>query len=166
MTGHQTPARTRVELFARSSLPSVAAQRRDTVTRRLEQLADVGHVSTVSVHTWQKKVPVEGDALENVLYETFSEWATDVGIGLEPFFDTRECFSRQTGERGTKLVLPAISLAVYRDDDLQSVYPHSTPTGARTVMDCLNALESGKSEPDDESDTDPETEESLVEAAD
>lgn len=164
MTGHRTPGRTRVELFARSTLPSVAAQRRDTVTRRLERLADEGHVATVTVHTWEKKVPVEGTTLENMLYETFTEWATDVGVDLDPFFDTRECYSWQNGERGTKLVLPAISLAVYRDDTLQSVYPHSTPNGARTVMDCLNALESSRHEPDH--DTDTETEEPLVDAAD
>lgn len=154
MTDTGIPAGPRVELFARSSLPSVVARRRDTVQTRLERLAADGHVSSVTVHTWDTKVPVEGNAFENLLYDSFGDWATDCAVDLAPFFDTRECFSRQTGERGTKLVLPALSLAVYRDETLQSVYPHSTPTGARTVMDCLQALESGRPEGDDDQNRD------------
>lgn len=162
MTDTGMPAGTRVELFARSSLPSVAARRRDTIRTRLERLTADGHVSSVTVHTWNAKVPAEGTAFENLVYDSFSDWAADGAVDLEPFFDTRECFSHQTGERGTKLVLPALSLAVYRDDTLQSVYPHSTPTGARTVMDCLQALESGHPDRDDDQDT----ERRLAEASD
>jgi hypothetical protein len=162
MTGDGTPVGTRVELFARSSLPSAVARRRDTVIGRLEGLAEDGHIATLDVHTWEKKVPVDGNAFENVVYEAFHEWAGSAGVELSPFFDTRECYSSRTGERGTRLVLPALSVAVYRDDDLQSVYPHSTATDARTVMDCLHALESGHGQRDE----DPDTERRPVEAAD
>jgi hypothetical protein len=144
MNGDGTPDGTRVELFARESLPEAGARRRDSVTGRLQRLATEGYVNQLNIHTWENKVPVDGDALENQLYDRFRAWAVDVGVDLEPFFDTRECYSYRTGDRGEQVVLPALCIAVYRDGDLQSVYPHSTNADSRSVMDCLHALESGR----------------------
>jgi hypothetical protein len=52
-----------------------------------------------------------------------------------------------TGDRGERLVLPALCIAIYRDGRLQTVYPHSTPQGSRTVLDCLNAIETVETDP-------------------
>lgn len=134
----------RVEFYARSTLPDVAVSRRDEVRGRLRRLADEGRLDVVETYSWPRKIPVEGDRRERRLYEQFRTWADDVGVSLSPFFDTRECYSMDTGDRGPRLVLPALCLAVYRDDRLRTVYPHSTVTGSRTVMDCLEALESGR----------------------
>jgi len=136
----------RVELFARSDLPSAANRRREAVTARLSRLADENHVDQVNIHTWEKKVPSDGSTLENLLYRTFEDWAADVGVELEPFFETRECYSWETGRRGAYLVLPALCLAVYRGEELQSVYPHAGDDETRTVMDGLCALASGRTE--------------------
>ncbi|MFB6165365.1 MAG: HTH domain-containing protein [Haloarculaceae archaeon] len=144
MTADGSTAGSRVELYARSSLPEVATRRRDQVAGRLRQLATEGHVSEVEIHTWEKKVPCDGDSDELALYEEFSEWADETGVDLAPFFDTRLCYSSETGERGERIVLPALCVAVYRDDVLQSVYPHSTNDGSRSVMDCLRAIESAR----------------------
>ncbi|AQL44386.1 hypothetical protein BV210_17420 [Halorientalis sp. IM1011] len=142
MSGNGSSTGTRVELFARSSLPEVAARRRDDVAGRLERLAREGHVDDVTIDTWEKKVPLsEGDSHER--YERFSEWAENTGVSLDPFFDTRSCYSMETGERGRWLVRPALCLAVYRDGDLDAVYPHSTTDGSRSVLDCLRAIEAG-----------------------
>jgi len=142
MSGDGTSEGTRVELFARSSLPEIAEQRRDQIATRLNELANTGHISQVEVHNWRKKVPIASDCRERTLYEEFTEWTEEVGVELAPFFDTRECYSMDSGEKGKRLVLPALCLAVYRDETLQSVYPHSTNDGSRSVMDCLRAIES------------------------
>lgn len=144
MNGDGTSEGMRVELYARRSLPEIAANRRDQVAGRLKQLADDGHVSEVEIHSWDKKVSIDAECREMDLYEEFSTWATEVGVSLEPFFDTRNCYSMETGEKGDRLVFPALCVAVYRDDTLQSVYPHSTNDGSRSVMDCLRAIESAR----------------------
>jgi hypothetical protein len=144
MSGEGTSTGTRVELYARESLPEAAMRRRDRVAGALSELAESGHVAQVEIHTWATKVPVDGDSTELDRYERFRAWTEDVGVELEPFFDTRQCYSMETGERGEQLVLPALCLAVYRDDRLQSVYPHSTNDGSRSVMDCLRAIESAR----------------------
>ncbi|SDG17873.1 HTH domain-containing protein [Halorientalis regularis] len=141
MSGNGSTAGTRVELFARSSLPEVASRRRDEVAGRLKQLVEDGHVDDVAIHTWEKKVPLSGDHDELTEYERFRDWAEETGVVLDPFFDTRSCYSMETGERGEWLVLPALCLAVYRDGDLDAVYPHSTNDGSRSVLDCLHAIE-------------------------
>ncbi|WP_424018914.1 HTH domain-containing protein [Halorientalis pallida] len=141
MSGNGSTAGTRVELFARSSLPEVASRRRDEVAGRLKQLVEDGHVDDVAIRTWEKKVPLSSDHDELTEYERFRDWAEETGVSLDPFFDTRSCYSMETGERGEWLVLPALCLAVYRDGDLDAVYPHSTNDGSRSVLDCLHAIE-------------------------
>lgn len=154
MNGNGTSEGMRVELYARQSLPDIAANRRDQVAGRLKQLADNGHVSEVTIHNWDKKVHVDAECREMDLYEEFLAWATEVGVGLEPFFDTRNCYSMETGEKGDQLVFPALCVAVYRDDTLQSVYPHSTNDGSRSVMDCLRTIESARRQVPSEFDDD------------
>lgn len=171
MSGNGTREGVRVELYARSSLPSVAQRRRETVERRLDELVDAGHVGALETETWNKKVPLDEPSFERDRYAEFEQWAGDVGVSLVPFFDTRDCYSMDTGERGDRLVLPAICLAIYRDETLQTVYPHSTPQGSRTVLDCLNAIETVETDPDDfgtppaTEDGDRERETEVVEAA-
>lgn len=141
MTGDGSTAGTRIELFARSTLPEVASRRRDQVAARLEQLAADGHVTDVTVETWERKVPLSENHDELTRYDRFRTWADETGVSLDPFFDTRTCYSMETGDRGEWLVLPALCLAVYRDGELDAVYPHSTNDGSRSVLDCLNAIE-------------------------
>jgi hypothetical protein len=156
---------TRVELYARSSLPTVATRRRDEIAGRLKELAETEHVSQVAIHNWQKKVPLAKSSRELELHETFETWAEEVGVSLGPFFETRECYAMDTGEKGERLVMPALCLAVYREDRLQSVYPHSTNDGARTVMDCLNAIETTpRSNVFEGSDDGEETDDAVLEA--
>jgi hypothetical protein len=170
MSGHGTQEGVRVELYARSSLPSVAQRRRETVERRLEDLVGAGHVGALETETWDKKVPLDEPTFERARFEEFEEWASEVGVSLDPFFDTRDCYSMETGERGDRLVLPALCVAIYRNETLQTVYPHSTPQGSRTVLDCLDAIETVETDPDPDDFGSPPSEErerdtEVIEAA-
>jgi hypothetical protein len=76
----------------------------------------------------------------------------------------------ETGERGDRLVLPALCVAIYRNETLQTVYPHSTPQGSRTVLDCLDAIETVETDPDPDDFGSPPSEErerdtEVIEAA-
>lgn len=144
MSGDGTRSGTRVELYARGSLSEVAGKRRDQVATRLNELASTGHISQVEIHNWTKKVPLDAESRERTLYEQFSEWADAVGVELRPYFHTRTCYSMDSGAKGERLVLPVLCLAVYRDETLQSVYPHTANDGPRSVMDCLRSIESAR----------------------
>lgn len=165
MTGDGTSEGTRVELYARSSLPEIAKKRRDQIAARLNDLAKAGHISQIEIHNWNKKVPLDADCRERAYYDEFSEWAREVGVDLAPFFDTRECYSMDSGEKGERLVLPALCLAVYRDETLQSVYPHSTNDGSRSVMDCLRAIESARRHTPGQETEETPTDDELLEAS-
>jgi hypothetical protein len=166
MIGNGSTAGTRVELYARSSLPEVASRRRDAVAGRLEQLADGGHVDDVAIRTWDKKVPLSSGRDELSAYDRFQDWADETGVSLEPFFDTRSCYSMESGERGEWLVLPALCLAVYRDGDLDAVYPHSTNDGSRSVLDCLHAIEAAPGRVTDPLESDATEQLNLAEVSD
>lgn len=140
-TTHRDQA-TRAELYVRSDLPTPAQQCHTAIVSRLEAAVAGGVLEDFSVTSWAKRVPLAPDddagEFERGLYETFSEWAADADVELEPFFDTRECYSRITGDCRTELVMPAACLALYDENDrLVSVVPHATEAGTVSIRDRL-----------------------------
>lgn len=138
----------RVELFVRSSVPSVARERQAAAIERLYALDD--SIDAVGVRSWEKRIPIDahGDRREtHHVYETLLDWACEHGVELRPFFETRECYSSITGESHTALVLPVMCLAVYEDDRLHGVYPHADADRTYAVGDALDALESDEGRP-------------------
>lgn len=133
---------TRAELYVRGGLPKPVRQCRRTSERRLAELTASGILEEVSVSSWAKRVPIDrGDTLERTCYDAFSAWADDEGVRLRPFFDTRECYSTKTGEKRQELVVPALCLALYDEDDaLVCVAPHADETSTVTIADCLDWL--------------------------
>lgn len=140
---------TRAELFVRSDLPAPANLCRRSIVSRLDALVASGVLDACSVSSWDKRVPLDaaGDGRTELdLYRRFDRWAADVGARLDPFFDTRECYSWTTGERRTELVLPAACLALYDGDDLLAVAPHADASGDVTVADALDRLTDGEAD--------------------
>jgi hypothetical protein len=127
--------------FTRSELPPPARSRAENVYERLLEFRDGGHIDRVERTEWVKRAPV-GDCDRDIrdTYLAFTEWASDRGVSLTPFFDTRECFSREAGEMTDWLVMPAFCLVVYTDEDICAVYPHADGEETLTVDDGLQAL--------------------------
>jgi hypothetical protein len=130
-----------VVLYERSELPPPAAQRATAVCERLESFADGGHIDGVTREQWVKRMPL-GDADEDLrdTYLRFTSWADENGVRLTPYFQIRQCFTPEAGEHTDWLVMPAFCLAVYDDDGVSAVYPHTDDSGAQTVEDGLQAL--------------------------
>lgn len=143
MTPSERTRGTRVELFGRESLPKPAAGRHERVASRLDALASAGAIGSVEVRRWPKRLPCDGSADASVRdqYLAYVAWAEENGVSLTPFFNTRECYSMETGERGQWVVLPALCLAVYEDGDLSAVYPHADGDTYRSVASGLRSLE-------------------------
>lgn len=140
----------RAELYVRSDLPAPVRTCRQRTTSRLSDLVADGVLAGFDVTSWAKRVPLdadgEGGQFERDLYRSFRAWAREAGVELRPFFDTRECYSSETARRRTELVMPAVCLALYADEDLVAVVPHATEAGAVSVGDCLRALAADRSE--------------------
>lgn len=136
----------RAELFVRSDLPEPSKKRRAAVERRLDELESSGAIDEHDTTVWEKRVPVEGggDCQERTLYNEFAQWATENDACLAPFFDTRRCYSMETGEKRTELVLPALCLAVYEDGALAQVAPFACGGSPHSIEDCIDDLETGR----------------------
>lgn len=145
-------AATRAELYVRGGLPKPARQCRRTTERRLADLIASGLLRDASVSSWAKRVPIrDGDADERRLYDEYRAWADEEGVRLRPFFDTRECYCTHTGEKRQELVMPALCLALYdEDDDLVCVAPHADESATVTIADCLDWLGESAEDGDEE----------------
>lgn len=131
-----------VELFVRNELPPPARERADDVTAHLTELEAAGEIDAAGTRTWDKRVPVENcDAGVRDTYLSFTRWANEAGCSLQPFFQTREHYSKAHGERVDWLVMPAICLAVYEGETLSAVYPHADGPETWTVEDGLERFQ-------------------------
>jgi hypothetical protein len=138
----QTHCGTRARLHVRETLPSPVRGRRKRVTDRLSGLVADGTLTEFDVVTWDKRIPADGsgDADLRDTYLAFEAWADDRGVSLAPFFATRECYSWETGERGTWVVLPALCLSVHEDGELTAVYPHRDGDTYHSVWTGIDSL--------------------------
>lgn len=134
-----TPTGTRrIELFVREELPEPTRERTRSLRMALQDLAENDVVESVSVTTWEKRSRIDSDDAD-APYVSFREWAGEADVTLSPFFDTRTCYSVETGYRHEYRVVPAFCLAVYEGDALTAVYPHRDDR-PRSVMDGIEAL--------------------------
>lgn len=129
-------------LFERRELPPPAQERADSVYERLRPLAAAGELGSIDRVEWVKRTPVDAcDCDVRDTYLEFSSWASEQGVRLSPFFDTRKCFTPEERDYTDWLVMPAFSLVVYEGDSVSAVYPHADDEESRTVMDGLARLE-------------------------
>jgi hypothetical protein len=139
----QTHCGTRARLHVRERLPAPVRGRRERVTDRLSALVADGALAEFDVRTWDKRLPADGSGDPELrdTYLAFDAWADERGVDLAPFFQTRECYSWETGERGTWMVLPALCLSVYEDGELTAVYPHRDGDTYHSVWTGIESLE-------------------------
>jgi hypothetical protein len=145
MSPTECPQTRRAELFVRGDLPTPSERRRTAVERRLSELRCAGAIDEFETTVWEKRVPLaDGDCPERTRYDEFVEWATEAGTALAPFFDTRRCYSTETAELRTELVMPALCLTVYEDDELVQIAPFTRGGTPHTIEECLDDLEAGR----------------------
>ena len=145
MPNTECPRTLRAELFVRTELPTPARRRRDAVENRLSELQCSGAIDAFATTVWRKRVPLaDEDCQERRRYDEFRAWAKESDATLSPVFDTRMCYSWETGERRSELVMPALCLALYEGDDLRRVAPVTRGDDPRTIDECLDDLEAGR----------------------
>lgn len=131
----------RAHLYVRSELPPPAREQCDAVESRLARLVDCGALESVERNEWQKRVPVEAcDGAVRDIYLSATAWADEQGVRLTPFFEIRECYSSAHGGLTDWLVVPALCLAVFEDEELTAVYPHADGPTTYSVDDGVDSL--------------------------
>jgi hypothetical protein len=140
----------RVEVFLRGTVPFDARTRQLVVLGRVRALHERGLIDDVRVDTWANRV-TDGPAdavLALTALEGFEHWATAHHASLAPGFETHEGHCGFTDQHYHTTTFPVVCLAIYEDDRLVSVFPHSTASGCQSVADGLAMLEiEGDTEP-------------------
>lgn len=155
MSRSTAPGGRRATLYVRADLPTPSRKRCTAIECELQELVCRDVLTAVETVPWKKRVPLQGsdDGTERDLYNEFSAWAREAGVCLAPFFDTRLCYSTTTGEKRHELVLPAVCLAIYEDDELVQVAPFADAGRAESVEECIAELAEKGSVPDIQSTT-------------
>jgi hypothetical protein len=120
----------------------------DPVESRIETLRaleDGPLVDTVVVRSWPDTVRFddEGDHETLARYERFRSWADRRGVSIRPPFETRTRSSIVEDDGVDVLVTPTLCLAVYREERLVGVFPHSVDGETYTVEDAVVELRDG-----------------------
>jgi len=134
-----TKGTVRAEMYHRPPVSGYGLARRLEGT--LKRLDEGEAVDSLDVSVWSPEVPVISDSEAVDAYRRFSEWADRQDVTIEPPFEVRQRRSRVLGETGEVLVTPSICLAVYLDEKLLAVFPHTADGGTVTVEDGLRELD-------------------------
>lgn len=155
MSRTNTPQSRRATLFVRADLPKPSQKRCTAIERDLQDLVGRGVLDAAETVEWKKRVPLQGagNGTERELYNEFAAWARDAGVCLAPFFDTRLCYSMSTGEKRRELVMPAVCLAIYENDELVQVAPFADAGRAESVEECIAELAEKGTVPENQSTT-------------
>lgn len=122
----------------------------DPVESRIEraQACENGDfVDTVVVRSWPDTVRLDDAGPHREVVEEFrrfSRWAENHGVTVEPPFETRTRASIVEDGGIEVLATPVLSLALYRNDRLAAVFPHTDGERTYTIADALDRLEAGE----------------------
>lgn len=148
MNNHEESDPVEAELWIRSFAPVGGDERQQAAVERLRELAESGRLADLTVRMWGKQMrrssaaayTEEGKVVFDRVDE-FAAWADEHDRSLEPFFEERHHHCEFTGESDTSVVLPALALAEYRDDELVHLAPHTDGDDRTTVGDRIAELD-------------------------
>lgn len=104
-------------------------------------------IDSLLLRSWPDKVRLSEDGPHQEVierFERFERWADRRGVSVRPPFERRTVTKAITDETRELLVTPLICLAVYRDEELVGVFPHSTEEDTYTVADAIATLRTGE----------------------
>lgn len=112
----------------------------------VQQLESAGKVDSLSIHAWPDKITLSektpyAEAIEE--FRKMEAWADEQDVSIRPPFDVRTTTSSFTNETTTILRTPIMCLAVYADNRLANVFPHSRSEEQYSVTDAIAALRTG-----------------------
>lgn len=109
----------------------------------LQGLESADQIDGLTQHTWPETVTLSERAPQSDAIDVFARmeaWAEECGVSIRPPFSIRTTSSTLTDETRTRLTTPVMCLAVYVDDQLANVFPHSRNGDQYSVTDAITAL--------------------------
>lgn len=130
-----------VEVYVR---PEALVEPIDAKIDALHRLESAAHIDDLVLHAWPEKIAITdrtpfSDAID--AFERMEAWATEHGLSVRPPFSVRTTTSVFTDETRTALRTPMMCLAVYVDEQLVNIFPHSQGDDQYGVTDAIAALE-------------------------
>lgn len=122
----------------------------DAKVETLRRCEEDGTVGDLAVRSWPAEVAVDRDGpYAEVVdrYDEFVDWADDNGVSVEPAFRLRTATSLVEDGSRRVLVTPVLSLALYLEDRLLAVYPHTDGETTVGAPDAVASLRTGELPP-------------------
>lgn len=106
-----------------------------------------GDIDSLLLRSWPDEVALtETSPNQEVVdcFERFEQWADAHGVSVRPPFAIRTSTSLVSDDSRPVLVTPLLCLALYYDDSLVGVYPHSDGETTDTATEAIAALRTGE----------------------
>ncbi|QLK27398.1 hypothetical protein HYG81_07305 [Natrinema zhouii] len=130
-----------VEAYIRSRQPPEPI---DTNVETLHRLESASVIDDLSLHAWPDTIALSERTPHSRAVDAFERmqmWADEHEFSIRPPFSVRTTTSTYTDETRTTLRTPVMCLAVYADERLANVFPHSWGDERDSVADGIAALE-------------------------
>ncbi|WP_254544404.1 HTH domain-containing protein [Halomarina pelagica] len=118
----------------------------DAHVETLKRCEREGHVDALLVRAWPDEVSLSGSVTSDetlATFRRFSRWAEREGVSVCPPFERLTLISEITDERREVLRTPLMCLAVYVDDRLGAVFPHTDGERTHGVTEATATLRAG-----------------------
>jgi hypothetical protein len=145
ISGRETPMITQsneltVEAYVR---PQQLMEPIDSKIKMLHRLESRNSIENLAVHAWPGRIILSEQTPYTEAINAFEQmeaWASEHGFSIQPPFSVQTTTSGFTGETQTKLRTPIMCLAIYVDDQLVNVFPHSRSDDQYSVSDAIVSL--------------------------
>lgn len=142
--GNATGAETTVACHVRAPM---LIEPIDSHVETLRACEQEGAIDSLVLRSWPDKVALtESSPFQEAVeaFERFERWAEGRGVSVRPPFEVRSVESRISDTEREVLSTPLIAVAVYRDEHLTGVYPHTDGDETYTVADAIAKLRTGE----------------------
>ena len=126
----------RVDLYLRGETSPAVAEQQRRVRSRLERSLGQGELA---VHEHPKRVPAAGGDAVAEAFEDVRAWASEAGVSLSPFFESRETYDPDAERVREMVTLPVLWMTLSDGEDVRATYPH-VDREVETVSDAVEDL--------------------------
>jgi hypothetical protein len=126
--------------------PSLVLDPVDAKIETLQSCEGQDEIDSLLVRSWPAEVSLgDGGPYHEVVerFERFEEWADRHGVDIRPPFRIRTSTSIASDKRTETLLTPGICLALYHQDHLHCVVPHTDGETTYTVSETIASLRTG-----------------------
>jgi len=127
--------------------PSLVLEPVDAKIETLRTCESQGTIDALLLRSWPAEVSLGDGGPHNEVverFERFQQWASRHDVDVTPPFRVRTATSIASDEETETLLTPGICLALYHEERLRCVVPHTDGETTYTVSETIAALRTGE----------------------